>query len=163
MSKKESSRENVKVVCRIRPSNQKEIAIGGFQCVQHTTDTVEVTTEDGLYNFTFDQIFGPDSTQVAIFEYTAIPLIADVLNGYNSTIFAYGQTSSGKTFTMEGPDIHDEQYKGIIPRTVEALFAGVSEADENIEFTFKVSYSDISKYTFATTVNNINIYIQYYH
>ena len=44
---------------------------------------------------------------------------------------------------MEGPDIHDETYKGIIPRTVEALFSGVSQADENIEFTFKVSYIEI--------------------
>lgn len=143
MSKKESLRENVKVICRIRPQNQKEMATGGFQCVRHTQESVEVTTEDGAYNFTFDQIFGPESTQAAIFEYSAVPLIGDVLNGYNSTIFAYGQTSSGKTFTMEGPDIHDEQYKGIIPRTVEALFAGVSEADENIEFTFKVSYIEI--------------------
>ena len=44
---------------------------------------------------------------------------------------------------MEGSDIRDEVYRGIIPRTVEALFAGVSEADENIEFTFKVSYVEI--------------------
>ena len=143
MSKKGDSKENVKVVCRIRPQNQKEAAIGGFMCVRHTDQTCETTTEDGVYNFTFDRVFGPESTQVSIFEYTAIPLIGDVLNGYNSTIFAYGQTSSGKTFTMEGPDIHDEQYRGIIPRTVEALFAGVTEADENIEFTFKVSYIEI--------------------
>lgn len=54
-----------------------------------------------------------------------------------------GQTSSGKTYIMEGPNIRDAQLKGIIPRTVEALFAGVSEADENIEFCFKVSYVEI--------------------
>ena len=42
--------------------------------------------------------------------------IEDVLSGYNGTIFAYGQTSSGKTFTMYG-DIYDEESKGIIPRT----------------------------------------------
>ena len=54
-----------------------------------------------------------------------------------------GQTSSGKTFTMEGTDIHDETYKGIIPRAIQALFAGVSEADENIEFCFKASYVEI--------------------
>ena len=48
----------------------------------------------------------------------------------------------GKTHTMEG-DIHSDSGKGIIPRSVEALFNGVLEADENIEFTFKVSYVEI--------------------
>jgi hypothetical protein len=90
-SKKDSSRENVRVVCRIRPQNQKESSVGGFQCVRHTNETIEVTTEDGLYNFSFDQVFGPESTQASIFDHTAVPLIQDVLNGYNSTIFAYGQ------------------------------------------------------------------------
>lgn len=51
-------------------------------------------------------------------------------------------TGTGKTFTMEG-NIHDKKMKGIIPRSVEALFDGISEADENIEFTFKVSYVEI--------------------
>ena len=49
---------------------------------------------------------------------------------------------TGKTHTMEG-NIHSEDMKGIIPRAVEALFDGVGEADENIEFTFKVSYVEI--------------------
>lgn len=44
---------------------------------------------------------------------------------------------------MEGTDIHDATYKGIIPRAIEALFAGVSDADENIEFVFKASYVEI--------------------
>ncbi len=56
-----------------------------------------------------------------------------------------GQRSSGKTFTMEGTDIRNETYKGIIPRAFEALFARVSEADENIEFCFKASYVDLYK------------------
>jgi kinesin family protein 5 len=83
-----------------------------------------------------------NSTQAEVFEYTAVPLIQDVLNGYNATIFAYGQTGTGKTHTMEG-DINDPDLRGIIPRAVEKLFDGVMEADENIEFTFKVSYVEI--------------------
>lgn len=140
-SKNETS--NVRVVCRVRPQNAKEVNSGGSICVRLSTTAIECKSDEGVYNFTFDRVFGPESTQIEVFNYTAIPMINDVLCGYNATIFAYGQTASGKTFTMEGSDIRDENARGIIPRTVEALFAGVSEADENIEFTFKVSYVEI--------------------
>jgi len=141
MSKNETSK--VRVVCRVRPQNAKEVNSGGSICVRLSTTAIECKSDEGVYNFTFDRVFGPESTQVEVFDYSAIPMINDVLCGYNATIFAYGQTSSGKTFTMEGSDIRDETARGIIPRTVEALFAGVSEADEVIEFTFKVSYVEI--------------------
>lgn len=62
---------------------------------------------------------------------------------YAFSFFLDGQTSSGKTFTMEGANIRDPITKGIIPRSIEALFAGVSNADENIEFCFKASYIEI--------------------
>lgn len=68
---------------------------------------------------------------------------SDVLEGYNATVFAYGQTASGKTFTMEGPDHRHPDLKGVIPRAVQALFDGVIQAAETIEFTVKVSYIEI--------------------
>mmetsp|Transcript_7327 Transcript_7327/g.12302 ORF Transcript_7327/g.12302 Transcript_7327/m.12302 type:complete len:883 (-) Transcript_7327:214-2862(-) len=143
MPKASSTRENVKVVCRIRPETKQEVERQGTTCVKHNNTSVEVTLDEGTNSFSFDQIFGPDSQQQQVFDYCAVPLINDVLQGYNATIFAYGQTSSGKTYTMEGTDIRDETYKGIIPRAIQALFAGVSEADENIEFCFKASYVEI--------------------
>lgn len=143
MSKRASQRESVRVVCRVRPTNQKEVSSGGVQCVKYSeSGGIDVHCDDGSHSFSFDRVFGPDSEQLEVFEYTAVPLISDVLQGYNATIFAYGQTGTGKTHTMEG-DIRDSTKKGIIPRSVEALFEGVLEADENIEFTFKVSYVEI--------------------
>ena len=68
--------------------------------------------------FTFDRVFGPVSTQEELYLYSAKPVVEDVLKGYNGTIFAYGQTASGKTHTMEGPDI-DGPDRGIIPRIVQ--------------------------------------------
>jgi kinesin family member 5 len=68
---------------------------------------------------------------------------ADLMDGYNATIFAYGQTSSGKTYTMEGASIDDPQLRGIIPRTATEIFNNVMAADENIEFIVKVSYIEI--------------------
>lgn len=90
------SKQNVRVVARVRPTNQKEVSMGGVNCVKYTKDTIEVTVENTPNNFNFDRIFGPESTQVEVFEETAVPLVQDVLDGYNATIFAYGQTGTGK-------------------------------------------------------------------
>jgi len=60
------------------------------------------------------------------------------LSWRRAQVFAYGQTASGKTHTMEGPSITDPDLRGIIPRTVSALFGGVAAADASIEFTVKV-------------------------
>jgi hypothetical protein len=62
--------------------------------------------------------------------------------GYNGTIFAYGQTSSGKTHTMEGV-IGDPHLQGIIPRIVNDIFNHIYAMEENLEFHIKVSYFEI--------------------
>lgn len=66
-----------------------------------------------------------------------------MLEGFNGTIFAYGQTSSGKTHTMQGPNIGDIELQGIVPRMVRTVFNRIENADENIEFTVKVSMCEI--------------------
>jgi hypothetical protein len=82
--KRGSTRENVRVIARIRPTNQKEITSGGTSCVKYSDKLIEVTGDnDGANNFSFDRIFGPESTQIEVFEYAALPLISDVLTGYN--------------------------------------------------------------------------------
>ena len=138
------SKGNVKVVARVRPQNELEVKRGGTECVHIVGDAeVHVLEDDSTFKYTFDRVFGSASTQQETFEYVAKPVVADVLEGYNATIFAYGQTSSGKTYTMEGPSITDPELRGIIPRTVGALFEGVAHADANIEFTVKVSFIEI--------------------
>lgn len=67
----------------------------------------------------------------------------DILNGYNGTVFAYGQTGAGKSYTMMGSDIDDEASKGIIPRIVEQIFASILASPGNIEYTVRVSYMEI--------------------
>ncbi|CAI9597954.1 unnamed protein product [Staurois parvus] len=69
-------------------------------------------------------------------------IVKDVLAGYNGTIFAYGQTASGKTHTMEGK-LHDPQLMGIIPRIARDIFNHIYSMDENLEFHIKVSYFEI--------------------
>ena len=67
----------------------------------------------------------------------------DILNGYNGTVFAYGQTGAGKSYTMMGSDIDNSDTKGIIPRIVEQIFASILASPGNIEYTVRVSYMEI--------------------
>ncbi|KAH9997481.1 hypothetical protein BJV77DRAFT_982954 [Russula vinacea] len=78
-------------------------------------------------HFTFDQVHGQDSTQHGLFTATAQPLISRFLEGFNCTILAYGQTSSGKTYTMTGIDLDADPSDptndiGIVPRAVSSIF-----------------------------------------
>lgn len=70
------------------------------------------------HNFNFDRTFDMNSTQEEVYTYSAKPVVDGVLEGFNGTVFAYGQTASGKTHTMEGSAIDGDLEAGIIPRMV---------------------------------------------
>lgn len=74
------------------------------------------------------------STQKQIYDIAAKPIIDSVLEGFNGTIFAYGQTSSGKTYTMTGSNIENVEMQGIIPRMVRTVFNRIDTAPDCIEF-----------------------------
>ncbi|XP_061749555.1 kinesin heavy chain-like [Nerophis ophidion] len=93
-------------------------------------------------SYVFDQVFPTNATQEQVYNTCAKQIVKDVLGGYNGTIFAYGQTSSGKTHTMEGK-LHDPQGMGIIPRIAEDIFHYIFAMEENLEFHIKVSYFEI--------------------
>ena len=61
---------------------------------------------------------------------------------YNGTIFAYGQTGTGKTFTMEG-DRSVAELKGIIPNSFAHIFGHIAKAEDNLNFLVRVSYLEI--------------------
>ncbi|KAM7176446.1 kinesin-1 heavy chain isoform 4-T4 [Macrochelys suwanniensis] len=92
--------------------------------------------------YVFDHVFQSSTSQEQVYNDCAKKIVKDVLDGYNGTIFAYGQTSSGKTHTMEGT-LHDPDGMGIIPRIVQDIFNYIYSMDENLEFHIKVSYFEI--------------------
>ncbi|XP_010222896.1 PREDICTED: kinesin-1 heavy chain, partial [Tinamus guttatus] len=100
----------------------------------------DVFTESKPY--IFDRVFQSNTSQEQVYNDCAKKIVKDVLEGYNGTIFAYGQTSSGKTHTMEGK-LHDPDGMGIIPRIVQDIFNYIYSMDENLEFHIKVSYFEI--------------------
>ena len=93
--------------------------------------------------FTFDRVFDTASRQTDVFDFSIRSTVDDILNGYNGTVFAYGQTGAGKSYTMMGADIDDEEQRGIIPRIVEQMFASILRSPGNIEYTVRVSYMEI--------------------
>lgn len=131
---------NIKVVCRFRPLNDSEEKAGSKFIVKFpsTEDCVSI----GGKTYMFDKVFTPKASQEKVYSDSAKDIVKDVLGGYNGTIFAYGQTSSGKTHTMEGV-LNDSQFMGIIPRIVNDIFNYIYSMDEAIEFHIKVSYFEI--------------------
>ena len=98
-----------------------------------------------LHRFTFDSIFDLDSSQIDVYNITAKQAVNSVLEGYNSTIFCYGQTGTGKTYTMEGFTYNSQaEQRGIIQRTIEDIFTYIEQtSNENTKFIIRASYLQI--------------------
>lgn len=135
---------NVKVICRFRPVSEKEKEQTKGMCadfIDYCQVAIKTTHDLNTYRFSFDRIFAPTANQQDVFDLAARPIIDSVLEGFNGTIFAYGQTSSGKTFTMMG-DLGSEINEGIIPRMVQHVFNHISNSPE-YEYIVKVSMMEI--------------------
>uniref|UniRef100_A0AAQ4PFC7 Kinesin-like protein n=1 Tax=Gasterosteus aculeatus aculeatus TaxID=481459 RepID=A0AAQ4PFC7_GASAC len=129
----------VKVMCRFRPLNDAERSRGDKYIPKFNgEETVVVSGKP----YVFDRVLPPNTEQVQVYDTCARQIVNDVLGGYNGTIFAYGQTASGKTHTMEGI-LHDPHLMGIIPRISRDIFDHIYSMDENLEFHIKVSYFEI--------------------
>ncbi|CAL8159625.1 unnamed protein product [Prunus armeniaca] len=128
---------NIRVLCRIRPITIGE-NFGRFRPVV-ALDSSNVhlrLTDNKSKSYSFDMVFHPGSSQDEVFSEVE-PVIKSALDGYNACIFAYGQTGTGKTFTMEGtPD-----FPGVVPRAIEALFK--QAVDSNHVFLFSFSMLEI--------------------
>uniref|UniRef100_A0A087XS51 Centromere-associated protein E n=1 Tax=Poecilia formosa TaxID=48698 RepID=A0A087XS51_POEFO len=135
----------VKVCVRVRPVAQREenAASEKAQPVQVFWETDKKSIrqiDDGNSSkcFTFDRVFSAEESTSQLYQDIAKPLVVSTVEGYNGTIFAYGQTSSGKTFTMMGSD----RNRGVIPLAVDDVFQTI-KTFPNKEFLLRVSYMEI--------------------
>ena len=97
--------------------------------------------------------------QADIFDYSIKPTVDDILNGYNGTVFAYGQTGAGKSYTMMGTSIEDDEGKGITPRIVEQIFSSIMSSPPTIEYTVRVSYMEIYMETARSRHVRLHLYL----
>jgi kinesin family protein 5 len=124
-----------------------------------TSLTFHSSREKNVYRFNFDRIFPPSSSQQDIYDFGVKGIIESVLDGYNGTVLAYGQTSSGKTYTMQG-EMDEERRQGIIPRMINHVFKYIYQ-NEGTDFMIKVSmieiYQEKIRDLFDCSRNNLNI------
>lgn len=138
----------IKVICRFRPipAARREALRGDYpDSLKVDTDRNDVECASELSDtklFKFDKVFGVDSTQIELFQEVS-GVVGAVMAGFNGTIMAYGQTSAGKSFSMEGLSIWDIQSQGIIPRCIDCLFEEINKADTDIQFQIVLSYYEI--------------------
>lgn len=140
------SQESIKVVIRFRPINS-------IDDISVTNPIVDIDTKNGMitidsqnqdfHQYTYDHVFDNKTTQETIFSTTAQNAVEWVIEGYNSTIFTYGPTGTGKTFTMFG----STEKPGIIPRACDLLFEILSSKENMVEYTVKCSFLEIYRET----------------
>ena len=146
MGKKNKS-ENVQVIVRVRPINKKELEGGHTECTKldfaNNTIAVDGAGIDGRL-FGFDAVYNNSFSQNDVYIQTIRPVVNTVLEGFNATIFAYGQSGSGKTHSMAGSP-HDPDLQGIIPRALNHIFEHITaaQAQGKLEYTVMASYVEL--------------------
>ncbi|KAH0929972.1 hypothetical protein HID58_015699 [Brassica napus] len=143
---------NIQVIVRCRPFNSEETRLQTPAVLTCNDRKKEVAVAQNIAGkqidktFLFDKVFGPTSQQKDLYHQAVSPIVFEVLDGYNCTIFAYGQTGTGKTYTMEGGarkkngEIPSDA--GVIPRAVKQIF-DILEAQSAAEYSLKVSFLEL--------------------
>lgn len=143
----------INVTLRVKPLSQ-------IEAKSDKNKLWKIASESSLINsrsneaFTFDRVFGPEVSTETIFNVQVKDLVKNPLNGINQTIFAYGQTSSGKTYTMHGyalqpsgPGESPSKTKvGVIPLSVKEIFDHIAQ-DKDQAYKVTVSYMEVSPFS----------------
>ncbi|KAM1807693.1 hypothetical protein ACFX11_030666 [Malus domestica] len=140
---------SVKVVVRIRPT--KDGANWGDRTVKKVSPR---SLSVGDRTFSFDSVFDLKSGQEDVFQTVGVPVVKNALAGYNTSILSYGQSGSGKTYTLWGPpsamveDASPGSCQGIVPRIFQMLFSEIQKEQENSEgkqlnYQFRCSFLEI--------------------
>ncbi|GMM32789.1 Kip1 protein [Saccharomycopsis crataegensis] len=154
---------NINVVVRCRGRNRQEIQAKSPVVVKIPTNfdegvpteiSINTSNETGISadisskTFTVDKVYGTETDQSSFFQGTAEPLFKEFLKGYNCTMFAYGQTGTGKTYTMHGDEKIDVRtgsfspQAGIIPRILYTLFDTLAVL-QGTDFIIKCSFLEL--------------------
>ncbi|KAK4874894.1 hypothetical protein RN001_014254 [Aquatica leii] len=157
-----SAEERLMVAVRIRPLKADEP-----QRVLYASSKKSVVIEDDTdkndvlrhkrgadKQYSFDLVFAENSTQEEVYEITTSALVKDVLSGYNATVFAYGATGAGKTYTMVG----DPTAPGIMVRALNDLFKAVKDKED--QYSVTMSYLELYNEQIRDLLNPSSGYLE---
>ena len=122
--------ENIKVMVRMKPPGSNYVTRDYFD---------QKALFCGGKKFAFDHIFQPQCPDLEVFEKVCYSLIENAISGYNSTVFVYGQTGTGKTYTMSGGN----GKKGVMQKTFELLKEKLRDSEDIENSSLKMSYYEI--------------------
>ena len=140
--------EQIKVAVRVRPLLSHEKEISDKKSWEWNENSIQLLeTEQNIFNlssknvkqaYQFDHLFSPESTNEIIFDSVVKNIVYAAMEGFHGSIFTYGQTSSGKTFTMNG----DKNQPGILPQAIAECFDAVNNMPGR-DFILRVSYLEV--------------------
>uniref|UniRef100_A0A8B9E0C7 Kinesin-like protein n=1 Tax=Anser cygnoides TaxID=8845 RepID=A0A8B9E0C7_ANSCY len=140
--------EALRVVARCRPLSRREEAAGCERIVELEAGLGRVSIRNPRAapgeppkTFTFDAVYDAGSRQAELYDESVRPLVDAVLRGFNGTVLAYGQTGTGKTYTMQGSWAEPEK-RGVIPSAFEHIFTHISRS-QNQQYLVRASYLEI--------------------
>jgi centromeric protein E len=122
--------EAIRVMIRIKPTS----------CPSIYQDTLQPNVlHCGEKCYTLDHIFTAESTDQEVFERVGLGMVDNALKGYNNTLFVYGQTGTGKTYTMSGSN----KEEGLIQKCVNLIRTKLENESQYENYTIKMSYLEI--------------------
>ncbi|XP_043282981.1 kinesin-like protein KIF19 [Venturia canescens] len=153
--------EKLMVAVRIRPLGEGDIGPRALHAINNKMVMLEDSENDkqkrGIpRQYLYDVVFGEDSNQEGVYENTTRPLVQDVLDGYNATVFAYGATGAGKTYTMVGAP----NSPGIMVRALNDIFLQSRRSPRDVQFEVTMSYMEIYNENIRDLLNPSSGYLE---
>lgn len=147
----------VRVAVRLRPRNaEEEMADADFgDCVELQPELKRLKLRRNNWDsdtYEFDEVLTQSASQKRVYEVVAKPVVESVLDGYNGTVMAYGQTGTGKTFTLGQLGEGDTSSRGIMVRSMEDILADLSPDTDSVT----VSYHQLYMETLQDLLNPAN-------
>lgn len=149
----------VRVAVRLRPKVDEDLA-DFADCIEIQPELKKLKLKKNNWSsesYKFDEVFAESASQKRVYEVVAKPVVESVFSGYNGTIMAYGQTGTGKTYTVGNLGKTDASERGIMVRAVEDIIANTSLDHESVEVSYLQMYKETIQDLLAPEKVNIPI------
>ncbi|KAH9768504.1 kinesin-like protein KIN-UC [Citrus sinensis] len=152
----------VRVAVRLRPRNAEDLLSDTdfADCVELQPELKRLKLRKNNWSsesYRFDEVFTETASQRRVYEVVAKPVVESVLNGYNGTVMAYGQTGTGKTYTLGRLGKDDASERGIMVRALEDIISSMSVTSDSVEVSYLQLYMESIQDLLAPEKVNIPI------